>query len=160
MSAPITRPFVYGSHAAPLSKTDVPSDPSHTHIWTIFVRGVDGEDLSYFIDRVEIKLHESFKNPRRVYSKPPYEVTETGWGQFEIVITVYFIDSTEAPVTLYHMLQLYHKDGKNNKGPVISEKYDEFVFYSPGVDLRDALMSHPPDSVEKPKKHDTFSKND
>jgi hypothetical protein len=58
------RPFVYGSHAA-LIKGEIPSDPSHTHIWTIYVRGLNGEDQSYFIDKVEFKLHESFKNPKR-----------------------------------------------------------------------------------------------
>ena len=25
-------------------------------------------------------------NVRRILTKPPYEVTETGWGEFEIVI--------------------------------------------------------------------------
>ena len=30
--------------------------------------------------------------------KPPYEVKETGWGEFEIQIKIYFQDSSEKPV--------------------------------------------------------------
>lgn len=35
-------------------------------------------------------LHESFTNPRRDVEFPPYELTETGWGEFDIVVTVTF----------------------------------------------------------------------
>ena len=65
-----------------------------------------------------------------VFETPPYEVTETGWGEFEIVIKIWFVDPTEKPVTLYHQLQLYHKGdlpGHPSKKPVISERYEEFV---------------------------------
>ena len=33
--------------------------------------------------------------------KPPYEVTETGWGEFEVVIKIYFNDPNERPVSLF-----------------------------------------------------------
>jgi len=33
-----------------------------------------------------------------VLTKPPYEITETGWGEFEVVIKVFFYDSSEKPV--------------------------------------------------------------
>jgi len=33
-----------------------------------------------------------------VVLKPPYEVTETGWGEFEVIIKIYFNDPTERPV--------------------------------------------------------------
>lgn len=44
----------------------------------------------------------------RIVSKPPYEVSETGWGEFEIQIRIYFNDLTEKPVTFYHLLKLFH----------------------------------------------------
>ncbi len=44
----------------------------------------------------------------RVVSKPPYEVSESGWGEFEIQIKIYFNDLTEKPVTIYHGLKLFH----------------------------------------------------
>ena len=33
-----------------------------------------------------------------VITKPPYEVNETGWGEFEIQIKIYFMDPLERPV--------------------------------------------------------------
>lgn len=33
-----------------------------------------------------------------VVTKPPYEITETGWGEFEIIIKIFFIDPNERPV--------------------------------------------------------------
>lgn len=35
-----------------------------------------------------------------VVNKPPFEVTETGWGEFEVIIKIYFVDPTERPVRL------------------------------------------------------------
>ncbi len=55
-----------------------------THSWTVFVRGPYNEDLSYMLRDVEFHLHESFEQPVRVVRQPPFEVTEVGWGEFEI----------------------------------------------------------------------------
>ncbi len=38
--------------------------------------------------QVKFTLHPSFEQPERVVTAPPFEVTETGWGEFEIAITV------------------------------------------------------------------------
>lgn len=34
-----------------------------------------------------------------VVTKPPYEITETGWGEFEIIVKIFFIDPNERPVS-------------------------------------------------------------
>ena len=34
-----------------------------------------------------------------VLTKPPYEVSETGWGEFEVVIKIFFVDTAEKPVS-------------------------------------------------------------
>lgn len=45
------------------------------------------------------QLHNSFENPTRVVEEPPFELTETGWGEFEIGITIYpHVDAAEKPV--------------------------------------------------------------
>lgn len=42
----------------------------------------------------------------------PYEVTETGWGEFEIVIKIYFHDPNERPVGVRRVkLVLYRVSG-------------------------------------------------
>ena len=40
--------------------------------------------------QVVFQLHPSFDNPTREYMHPPYEITETGWGEFEIAVIVNF----------------------------------------------------------------------
>ena len=55
--------------------------------------------MSAYVKKVQFKLHETFNNPNRVITKPPYELTETGWGEFEIVIKIYFNDPNERPVS-------------------------------------------------------------
>lgn len=57
--------------------------------------------MSAYIKKVTFKLHESYANQNRVVLKPPYEITETGWGEFEIVIKIYFHDSNERPVSVH-----------------------------------------------------------
>jgi hypothetical protein len=78
----------------------------------VYVRGPGGEDLSPVVSKaraalgrppsvhkalttptlsptqVTFGLHPSFAQAQRVCTRPPYEVTETGWGEFDITITV------------------------------------------------------------------------
>ena len=100
-AAPATRvkdaavccPLVYGSFAFWLGRK---ADEFHTHKWTLFVRGPHGEDLGYFVEKVVFKLHPSFAQPVREVTKPPFEVSEKGWGEFECHIRVHFKDPTAA----------------------------------------------------------------
>ncbi len=39
--------------------------------------------------------------------KAPFEVSETGWGEFEASIRIYFKDSDERPLDLFHLIKLY-----------------------------------------------------
>ena len=68
--------------------------------------------MSAYVKKVNFKLHDSYANANRTLTKPPYEVTETGWGEFEIVIKIYFQDPSERPVTIYHILKLF-QTGEN-----------------------------------------------
>ena len=56
-------------------------------------------------------------------------MTETGWGEFEIQIKIFFQDPAEKPVTLFHHLRLYSTE-ETIMGPqnsVTSERYEEIV---------------------------------
>ena len=102
------------------------------------------EDMSIFVKKVQFKLHESYPNPIRIVSRPPYEIQETGWGEFEIMIKVFFQDPAEKPLTIYHLLKLFQTDpaviaGKKN---VVSEHYDEIVFTDPTNTMYN-LLSNP-----------------
>ncbi|RDW81223.1 YEATS domain-containing protein YAF9 [Aspergillus mulundensis] len=130
---------VFGSEAQPFDPATKPSDVSsdHTHQWRVYVRGVNGEDISYWIKKVQFKLHETYVQNVRTIEHPPYEVTETGWGEFEIQIKIYFVpESMEKPQTLWHPLKLhpYGPDAegkKERREVVVSQNYEEAVFNEP-----------------------------
>lgn len=134
------RGIVYGSLAVPIKKPET----DHTHKWCVYVRGCNGEDISYYIKRVSFKLHESFAQPIRSavhlsllsynfhldIDEAPFEVNETGWGEFQIQIKITFQDPAQRQVTLNHHLRLYPPEDLGQlktSRPVLSEFYDELV---------------------------------
>ena len=54
------------------------------------MRSPTGEDLQHVLKKVTFGLHESFTVPKRDIEFPPYELTEVGWGEFDIVVTLHF----------------------------------------------------------------------
>ena len=58
----ITKPIIYGSMSFWLGKK---AEEKASHKWVCYVRGVNNEDLSYFIKKVVFTLHPSFKIPIR-----------------------------------------------------------------------------------------------
>lgn len=50
-------------HQANLMKTPTPQ--GFTHNWELFVRGVDGNDISLYVEKVVFTLHDSFPKPKR-----------------------------------------------------------------------------------------------
>ena len=81
-------------------------------------------------------------NAVTVIDSPPFEVTESGWGEFEINVQIYIHDCNEKPIEVSHILKLY-PDGDqqqlNASKPVVSERYDEIVFNDPSDALRARL---------------------
>jgi YEATS domain-containing protein 4 len=97
-------PLVFGSMAFPLGAA---GDDMKTHKWTLYVRGADGEDISYFVSKVVFTLHPSFTPPTREVTKWPFELTEFGWGEFEAKITLHFKSPDEKHIDVVHPLRLY-----------------------------------------------------
>lgn len=160
----IVKPIVYGNVARSFGKKR--EEDGHTHQWTVYVKPYDNEDMSTWVKKVHFKLHESYANANRVLTKPPYEVTETGWGEFEVVIKLHFHDPTERPVTLYHILKLFQSpivDGgeavsaQNTKKGLVSESYEEIVFQEPTQYMQQCL-NNSKQLVNGPYTHDTDCK--
>ena len=89
-----------------------------------------------------------------VIDKPPFEIVETGWGEFEISIKIHFVDSSERPVDLFHGLVLYPSEGQasaTTKKPVVRETVEELVFNEPTEYFYNILKSH-----EQPPKTKTL----
>uniref|UniRef100_A0A8C7HZP3 YEATS domain containing 4 n=1 Tax=Oncorhynchus kisutch TaxID=8019 RepID=A0A8C7HZP3_ONCKI len=93
----IVKPIVFGNVARYFGKKR--EEDGHTHQWSVYVKPYRNEDMSAYVKKIQFKLHESYVNPLRVVTKPPYEITETGWGEFEIIIKIFFIDPNERPVS-------------------------------------------------------------
>lgn len=75
---------------------------SQSHRWTVYVRGATNEDIGVVIKRVMFQLHPSFNNPTRVVEAPPFELSECGWGEFEIAISLFFHnDVCDKPLDLW-----------------------------------------------------------
>lgn len=89
LNTTIIKPIVYGNVSRYLGKKR--EEDGRTHVWTAFLRPFDpNDDISLYVKRVQFKLHESYSNPIRTVTKPPFEVTETGWGEFDIAMKVRF----------------------------------------------------------------------
>lgn len=163
----ICRPIVYGNTAKPFDPEHRPPNaPSeHTHTWTVFVRGPYGEDISYFIKKVVFKLHDTYNNSTRSIESPPFEVTETGWGEFEIGIKIFFVnEANEKNVSLYHHLRLHPYGLPLNAIPseeqknVESIQFDEVVFNEPTEQLFHIMTQKPGNMVPELKTQSVFSK--
>ena len=136
----ISKSIVYGSIAFWLGKK---SEQNLTHKWCVYVRGNNNEDISYFIKEVTFTLHSTFENNVRTITKWPYELYASGWGEFDIKITIILKDEAIKPIEFIHFLKLYPPANQtaSTKKPIVSEFFDEIVFVNPKKQLRDCLMS-------------------
>ncbi|XP_057867844.1 transcription initiation factor TFIID subunit 14b isoform X1 [Cryptomeria japonica] len=140
----IAIPIVYGTVSFWLGKK---ADEYHSHKWTVYIRGATNEDLGVAIKRVVFQLHPSFNNPTRIIEAAPFELSETGWGEFEISMTIYFhSDVAEKQIELFHHLKLYPEDEsgpQSTKKPVVIESYDEIVIAQPTESFYLRAGNHP-----------------
>jgi len=145
----VKKGVVYGSMSFYQGKK---ADEHNSHKWACYVRGSDDEDISTYVKKVVFQLHPSFSNPTRSIEKPPFEIHETGWGEFEIVIQLHFYDPREKRLDIPHLLQLYPKQpgsSQSTKKPVVSEHYDEIIFTDPYPEFYQRLTAGegtPPDT--------------
>ncbi|GAA5827117.1 hypothetical protein JCM5353_006197 [Sporobolomyces roseus] len=118
----VYRPIIYGNSTTLLPENER-QGTDHTHRWTVGIRSAaslarlnshpnhqigGADDLSYMIKKVTFKLYETYKNPLRTVEQPPFEVTETGWGEFDIIIKIFFVpEASEKPLTFNHHLKLH-----------------------------------------------------
>ncbi|KII72246.1 YEATS domain-containing protein 4 [Thelohanellus kitauei] len=136
----LVKPFVYGNIARQLEGDKV--EEARTHEWTLYLKPYFNEDFSNFIKKVQFKLHDSYQNNVRDVVEPPYEVHETGWGEFEASIKIFPIDSAEKPIVLYHIIRLFPLNAElvTQDNSIVSEYYDEMVIFEPTGSIYRALQ--------------------
>ena len=115
------------------------------------MRGVDGADVTPWLRKVQFKLHETYAPAVRSYEAPEaFEVTETGWGEFEVGLRLGFApESAEKPGSVYHQLRLHpwgadRESAKARGAPVASQCYDEVCFNEPNEAFYELLTGGPP----------------
>ena len=97
------------------------------------------QDLRDAIESVTFQLHPSFAEPKRVLTEPPYEVTETGWGEFEIGIEIRFHpevgedkEKLTANLKLFPDADEIAKSGPQTTKPLVVEHREELIFTNRG----------------------------
>lgn len=84
------------------------SNDRSTHKWMVYVRGPkDNSELQNFISKVWFLLHPSYQpNDLVEVSKPPYQVTRRGWGEFPVRVQLHFVENKNKRVDIIHHLKL------------------------------------------------------
>eukprot|EP01071_Lankesteria_metandrocarpae_P007384 Lankesteria_metandrocarpae@DN4664_c0_g1_i1.p1 len=155
----IVKPIVIGSYAFKLTATDLGGRAAAktqraTHRWTCVLRAANEEDQSYYIRRVIFSLHPSFTVPQRVLDNPPFEVNETGWGEFDIMLKIFFTDPSEQPVEVQHAVRLYPVTTDDDTCQTVlpsgelmpclsAETHDELIFSEPHEAFYESLVGGP-----------------
>ncbi|SOV75509.1 gas41 homologue, putative [Plasmodium sp. gorilla clade G3] len=130
----LIKPLVVGTYAFLLSPQEKKKYGNMTHKWTCLVRCPESTDISLIVSKVVFELDPSFMYPKRVYTQPPYEVNEIGWGEFYLQVKIHFVDLTLSPISIVHLVKLNTDSDPNNIPPcVVNETYEEIIFKNPTV---------------------------
>lgn len=90
--------------------------------------------LHQYVRKVVFTLHESFDDNVVEIDKPPFSIVRSGWGEFDVHISIHFQDVNEEPVSKIHGISIFHPQQNQKatqKKPVVNENYDEIVFNEP-----------------------------
>ncbi|SCD22391.1 gas41 homologue, putative [Plasmodium ovale] len=136
----LVKPVVVGTYAFLLSQQEKRKYGNMTHKWTCLLRCPNSSDLSLFVTKVIFELDPSFIYPKRVYTQPPYEVNEIGWGEFYLTVKIYFADSTLSPVSIVHFVKLNTEPEVAVPPCVVNETYEEIIFRNPTVSLYNKIV--------------------
>jgi hypothetical protein len=147
----ISYPIVLGTVAVSLGKK---ATEKATHSWTVYARNPNDESLGAIAKKVTFKLHHSFTDPCRDVLTPPFELQESGWGEFDLLVELHFHDDAlEPPLELMHSLRLgLDVHGNPQRRPYVHEVYEEIVFWEPTVEFASRIQAAqgkagPPSSV-------------
>ncbi|XP_024874310.1 protein AF-9 [Temnothorax curvispinosus] len=109
----------------------------YTHDWEVFLRGVDNTDIHHYIEKVVFTLHDTFRNPKRVFKEPPFIVKESGYAGFLIPIDIY-LRNKEPDIKKFQILYDLHLQ---QSGPPINKAIRHVeVFTNPSDDFKKKLL--------------------
>ncbi|GAB64469.1 gas41 homologue, partial [Plasmodium cynomolgi strain B] len=156
----LVKPVVVGTYAFLLSQQEKRKFGNMTHKWTCLLRCPNYSDLSLFVQKVVFELDPSFIYPKRVYTQPPYEVNEIGWGEFYLTVKIYFADASLAPISIVHFVKLNTDAGSACPPCVVNETYEEIIFRNPTISLYNKIIQSNNSKTAPHKFHEHFLKYD
>ncbi|KAK5113020.1 hypothetical protein LTR85_011042 [Meristemomyces frigidus] len=148
----IRRHFLIGNTAHVLPHPGFPDPPpdGHTKGWTVYVRPLpNGPDITTWLKKVQFKLHHTYADASRTIEAPgPFEVSETGYGEFGVEIRLYFAqESGEKAVYREHYLVLapYGPDDQRarqeRENKIVAERLETIEFNEPTQEFFKTLTS-------------------
>jgi YEATS domain-containing protein 4 len=148
----LTRHFLIGNEAHLLPHPAYPNPPpeNHTKGWKVYVRPLpNGPDITTWLKKVQFKLHHTYADASRTIEAPgPFEVAETGYGEFGVEIRLYFApESGEKAVYREHYLVLAGYGSEEEKARmerenvIVAERLETVEFNEPTVEFFKALTS-------------------
>ncbi|KAF2768316.1 yeats-domain-containing protein [Teratosphaeria nubilosa] len=147
----VRRHFIIGNESHVLPHPSYPNPPEgHTKGWKVYVRPLpNGPDMTTWLKKVQFKLHHTYADASRTIEAPgPFEVSETGYGEFAVEIRLYFApESGEKAVYREHYLVLapYGPDEQRarqeRENCVVAERLETVEFNEPTLEFFRALTS-------------------
>lgn len=146
----VTRHFIIGNSAVNLPHPSFPNPPEgHTKGWKVYVRPLpNGPDISTWLKKVQFKLHFTYADASRTIEAPgPFEVSETGYGEFGVEIRLYFpSESGEKAQYREHYLVLApygpqeQMERQTRENAVVAERIESIEFNEPTQEMYRALV--------------------
>lgn len=146
----ITRHFIIGNSAVTLPHPSYPDPPEgHSKGWKVYVRPLpNGPDITTWLKKVQFKLHHTYANASRTIEGPPFELSETGYGEFGVEIRLYFnTESNEKAQYREHFLVLApygtqeQQERQTRENSVVAERIESIEFNEPTQDLYRSLTN-------------------
>src|SRR5690606_16690231 len=96
---------------------------------SIYVLGPQGQEIpANVFDKVTYHLHPTFQNPTRHLKKPPFTLSERGWGEFDMEIVLNMADKAGSH-TIKHDLHFQKPSYESTHKLVRHQTDDDMTSY-------------------------------
>ncbi|KAG5878299.1 hypothetical protein JTB14_017650 [Gonioctena quinquepunctata] len=107
-----------------------------THDWEVFVKGFNGADIHYYVEKVVFHLHETFPKPKRVVKEPPYSLKTSGYAGFTLPIEIYLRNNQEPKKIRFNYDLMLQPPGP----PIHKIQKEKYTFFNPSEEFKSKLL--------------------
>ncbi|CAL1300402.1 unnamed protein product [Larinioides sclopetarius] len=111
-----------------------PTIEGYTHDWTLFVQGVNGNDIKHIVKKVIFHLPDSYPDPLQIKEKPPFVLSESTSQSFSMQIEIFFFPGAKlSKVSYIYNLSISDK--------VVNNSWERrLTFVNPTKDFNEKLL--------------------